>query len=314
MKLLTVGGAYLVAACLTVALAGVALAETASNEEVWIRLKDGSRVAGRIVEEKDGQIEVTTPAGGRLRIARTAVESILPRLAGDDLPDPNDSRLFFAPTGRPLRKGIGQFTVHELMFPGVSYGLTDNVTLMGGFSILPGLSLEEQLVYFAPKIGARVSERFAVSAGYLFARVAEEGFRDGAGIGFAVATYGGAENSLTAGLGVAHSGGDATPILMVGGQARLGRRLFFLSENWLILSGEVGLGEQPFSAGLRFCGDRVSVDFGLILVGELIEEGFPMPWLAFSYRFGSNPRQATSRPAPRTASTPAFGPPAPAPR
>jgi hypothetical protein len=302
---------WVMVACLVASTVVVAFAETAAGGEVWIQLKDGTRIVGRIIGETDEQLEVATPSGATMRFPRAAVESITSRSAGDNVPDPNDSRLFFAPTGRPLRKGTGQFTVHELMFPGVSYGLTDNVTLMGGVSIIPGLGLDQQLFYVAPKVGARVSDRFAVSAGYLFARVAEEGFENGAGIGFAVATLGGSDNSFTGGFGLAHSEGEVAPILMLGGQARLGRRLFFLSENWIILNGDVRLGEQPFSAGLRFCGDRVSVDFGLILVGELIEEGFPMPWLAFSYRFGSPRAQDTSGRRPRASRAPQSGPPRP---
>ena len=285
-----------VAALLVVSAVGTAWAQTDAGGEVWIQLKDGSRVLGRIVLETDDHLEVATSSGATVRVPREAVESITPRPAGDRNPDPNDSRLFFAPTGRPLRKGTGQFSDHQVLFPGVSYGVTDNITLMGGISIIPGLGLDEQLVYFAPKVGARVSDRFAVSAGYLFARVAEEGFRNGAGIGFAVATVGGSDNSFTGGFGLAHSEGDVKPILMLGGQARLSRRVFFLTENWFILDSDLRLSEQPFSAGFRLCGDRLSVDFGAILVGELIEEGFPIPWVSFSYRFGSSRPKGSAPP------------------
>ena len=286
----------MVAAFLVVSAVGAVCAETDAGGEVWIQLKDGSRVVGRIVLETDDHLEVATRSGATVRLPREAVESITPRSTGDRSPDPNDSRLFFAPTGRPLRKGTGQFSDHYVLFPGVSYGVTDNITLMGGISIIPGLGLDEQLVYFAPKVGGRVSDRLAVSAGYLFARVAEEGFENGAGVGFAVATMGGSDNSFTGGFGLAHSGDDVKPILMLGGQARLSRRVFFLTENWFILDSDLRLSEQPFSAGFRLCGDRLSVDFGAILVGELIEEGFPIPWVSFSYRFGSSRTKGSSPP------------------
>jgi hypothetical protein len=45
--------------------------------------------------------------------------------AGDD---PNYSRLLFAPTGRPLKKGDGYFSDYEVLFPGLAVGLTDHVS------------------------------------------------------------------------------------------------------------------------------------------------------------------------------------------
>jgi hypothetical protein len=55
----------------------------------------------------------------------------------------------------------------------------------------------------------------------------------------------------------------------------------------LILHDDFRLSEQPFALGLRFLGDRLSADVGVILVGELIDEGFPVPWLSVSYHFGN---------------------------
>ena len=271
---------------LLLGVATVLHAEDRPAEQVTLRLEDGTVVVGWIVEDAGDPIVVRTSWGTILRVPRSAVVSLDRRGSSEGLPDPNDSRLLFAPTGRPMRKGFGQISDYEVLFPGVSYGVTDNLTLMGGMSIVPGFGIDEQLVYFAPKIGARVSDRFALSAGYLFARVAEEGFEEGAGVGFAVATVGGADRNLTVGFGVAHAEGEAKAIVMLGGQRRLGRRIFFLTENWLVLDEDIRLGDQPFSAGLRFCGDRLSVDFGLILVGTLLEEGVSIPWLSFSYQFG----------------------------
>jgi hypothetical protein len=72
---------------------------------------------------------------------------------------------------------------------------------------------------------------------------------------------------------------------MVGGSLRLGRRTSLLSESWLFLDRP--LSEQAFGIALRLFSDRISVDVGFVIVPEVVEEGFPIPWLSFSYQFGS---------------------------
>ncbi len=219
--------------------------------------------------------------------------------------DSNYTRLLFSPTGRPLAKGTGYFSDHYVVFPSVAYGLTDNLSISGGVSIIPSLGLSEQLFYVAPRFGKQFSDRVAVSAGVLWAR-GGEGEDDQVGVGFAMATFGQPDKSLTVGAGAARTverytqwqyvnGRERietirdvsyTPLIVIGGTARLSRRLALVSENWLILHDDFKLSEQPFALGLRFLGDKLSADVGVILVGELIDEGFPIPWLSVTYHFG----------------------------
>ena len=105
-----------------------------------------------------------------------------------EVADPNDSRLFFAPTGRPMRQGEGSFSDHQIFFPGVSFGLTDTVTLMGGVSVIPAVGLDEQLFYGAVEAGKRFTETTAASVGYFYGRVEAEDLD--AGIGFGALTLG----------------------------------------------------------------------------------------------------------------------------
>jgi hypothetical protein len=88
---------------------------------------------------------------------------------------------------------------------------------------------------------------------------------------------------------------------MVGGSLRVARSLSLISENWLLLGGD--LGEQPFGVALRFFNGRISADVGMVLVPDVLDEGFPVPWLSFSYHFGPS-RSSTSHSA--RAATPAM--------
>ena len=288
-----------------------------ADREVAVRLKDGSTLVGRIVSEDETRLKVVTRAGVEVEVPRTAVASVeeAGKAAAAKAPaEPvvDDTRLFFGPTGRPLRKGAGYFSDHEIFFPGVAYGVTDNVTLAGGVSVIPSLDLGEQAFYFTPKIGARLGDRAAFSVGGLFAHA---GGGDGGSlsIGYAVGTWGSSDNSISAGVGLARTSDDddydydygydyrydygayrddrdedPQPILMVGGSARLSRRLSLITENWFFPGEDVNV----LSGGLRFRGDRLTVDFGLVTSGEILDEteGLPfLPWLSFSYHF-SPPR------------------------
>jgi hypothetical protein len=219
--------------------------------------------------------------------------------------DPNYSRLMYAPTGRPLRKGDGYFSDYELLFPGVAYGITDNVSLAGGFSVIPGLGFDEQLFYISPKLGFELGDRASVAVGGLFAG-AGGGDGDGgsATIGFAVGTFGSPRKSLTLGIGIGDTSeeySDAVPIVMVGGNATVSRHVALVGETWLFLNDDFRLSEQPFGVAVRLFGDRLSADVGVILVGELLEEGFPLPWLSVTYHFGPNGARGRSAAAPSRA-------------
>lgn len=262
---------------------------------VSIELTDGSIVRGRIVRQDEEVLEVLTLAGAEVRIPRAAIASIRPMRGSIEggvfrRYDPNYSRLLFAPTGRPLRKGDGYFSDFYIFFPGVAYGLTDNLSVMAGMSVIPGLGLRNQLIYIAPRIGVRASEDVAVSAGVLYMSILEEDIA--AGIVFGVVTYGREDKSFSAGVGFGYikDQGEVEfakqPIIMLGGNIRISNSIALISENWFITGAGFDLGQQPFSVALRFFGERLAVDLGLILIGEVLEEGFPIPMLSFTYNFG----------------------------
>ncbi len=275
-------------------------------EVVTIRLKDGSLLRARIVAEDEEGLKIVTVGGMAMQISRRSLDRV--ERDGGETPRPSDSnytRLLFSTTGRPLGKGEGYFSDHYVVFPGVAYGLTDNISVGGGLSVVPGLGLSDQLYYGTARVGKQFSERVAASGGVLVAR-GGEGETDTLGLGFVMATFGRPDKSLTVGGGVARTVSEEyyteyegrewrgnfrnkaeyTPVVMVGGTARLSPRLALVSENWLVLSEDFRLSEQPFAVGVRFLGDRLTADVGVVLIGEVIEDGFPLPWLSVTYHFG----------------------------
>jgi len=290
---------------LTTAALLVGIARGATAEEpvpapttVSVSLQDGQTFVGTILQEDVSYVTLRTDAGVEVRIPRSSVASMAPvHVAEPGLlrRDPHDSRLLFAPTGRPLRRGSGYFSDHYVLFPGVTYGVTDGLSVSAGASMVPAVGLSDQLLFASARFAHQVSDQVALSAGALYATGADEG----AALVFGVGTFGPPHRSLTVGLGF---GGTKTeggypdyrrsfrwrdaPILMVGGNVQLSSSLALVSENWLLLGRDFELSRQPFGLALRFFGDRISADVGVIFVGEVLKEGLPIPWLSFSYHFG----------------------------
>jgi hypothetical protein len=262
---------------------------------VTIELNDGSSLKGSIINQDESKVYFKMINGIEATIPKSIIKKIKP-LEGKIVEgayqrfDPNYSRHLFAPTGRPLRKGEGYFSDYYVFFPGISYGFTNNISIMAGFSILPGASFEEQLKYIAPKIGINVNEKFAIATGALYIGVEDVA----AGIGFLVGTYGERDRCFTLGIGLGYTKMEDEdlkfaehPIIMFGGNARISNSIAFVSENWLITGSNFDLAKQPFSIGFRFFGDHISVDVAFIIILDIIDEGFPVPWLSFVYNFGN---------------------------
>lgn len=279
--------------------------EVPADALVSITLKDGSNLKGKIAHEDEMNISIVTTSNLEVKVPKSSIVSMNPipgRLVEGVFQrfNPNYSRLIFTPTGRPLRKGTGFFSDYYLFLPGVSYGFTNQISIMAGMSIVPVVDFDEQIRYIAPRIGIQISDKLAVSVGTLYISFANSPeFPEGsAGIAFAVGTIGHHDKSFTAGIGFGYTNCQTPlseededfefvkhPIIMFGGNIRLSNSLALVSENWYFTGLE--LSNQPLGVAIRFFGDRLSADVGVIIIGEVLKEWcFPIPWLSFVYNFG----------------------------
>jgi hypothetical protein len=243
-----------------------------------VRLTDGSVIYGR-VEARGDELIVRTEAGAEVRVPRGQVVRMTPVsgrvVAGRVWPrDPNATRLFFGPTARAVGAGKGYLGVYEVVFPFVTYGVTDHFSLSAGTPLVPEVIGE--VWYFAPKLTVLETESAAAAIGAL------AGAADGemAGILYAVGTLGDPDGAVTAGAGWAFSDGDLhnQPVLMLGGELRMGANTKLISENYFIPSEDV----SGVSAGIRFFGERLSADLGI--AASLEDEGW-FPLVNFVYSF-----------------------------
>jgi len=206
--------------------------------------------------------------------APTAVVTAQPQ--GPD--DPNPTRLFFAPTGRSLEQGDAYFGVYEVLLPFVQVGITDRISIGGATPLFFGTGAGQPF-WVTPKIQVLRTRSTQGSVGILhFMNMGDYN----AGIAYGVVTQGTADAAITVGGGYAYASADESregaPVVMLGGEKRLSKRLKFITENYWF-SG-VGL----VSGGVRFLGDRLSVDVGM--VSPLGVDGFiAFPMINFVRKF-----------------------------
>jgi hypothetical protein len=249
-----------------------------------LRLRDGSRVYGRIAAESAEEVVFETASGVMLTARRDQVVS-LRKVEGElrngefQPADPNNTRLFFGPTGRSLAKGQTYLGVYEFVMPFVQVGVTDRFSIGGGTPLVFGFDDDgfNRPYWITPKLQVLNHRRAQVSIGVF------QGFGGGAsgGIAYGVATTGGSAGSFTAGAGVAYDdGGDRAAVVMIGADRQVRRNMKFVTENYVF-----GSGNGIVSAGVRFFGDRLSADLALAApLGDDIG-GFVFPVVNFVYLF-----------------------------
>jgi hypothetical protein len=248
-----------------------------------ITLTDGSKLIGKIVSDSTSKVVFRTSSGVQMEIDKSSIEEIKfiegEWVKGEFIrEDPNQTRLFFAPTARALKQGRGYFSAYEIFFPMLAIGITDFITLAGGMSLFPGAS--EQIIYIAPKVRLVHLDNFDLAGGVLYMSVSDHTF----GITYGVATVGTSTASLTLGLGWGFVDSELSddPSLVIGGEVQLSNSIKLITENWFPPKMDGGL----VSFGIRFFGESIAGDFGLMRSTNSSSSGFPfLPWVGFVYNF-----------------------------
>ena len=258
--------------------------ETSVKLNIRLKLKSGSTLIAKFKRWSGNKFEFETEFGQQ-DIDLDKIEEVLileERHFKDGVyygTDPNYTRLFFAPTARALKKGAGYFADYELLFPGVAYGFTDKFSFGGG--IFPFSGDDFFLGWLTPKYTIMETKDRAVAVGLLNIFWSGGDDSENVGILYGTATFGESDASMTVGLGYGYVGSNLAekPMVMIGGEKRLGKRTKFITENWLF----PGADEPLFSAGFRWFGEKLAADFGLIRTFKMDFLGFP--WLDIVINF-----------------------------
>ena len=270
----------------------VAIRVADSTQVQVVRLRNGSSIVGRVTE-MDADTVRFAAIGGTLALPRSEIVELreIAKSAmrnGEVLPvNPNATRLFFAPTGRMLAKGEGYFNDTYLFLMSVQGGLSSRFNLGGGLSVLPLDNFADNALFITPKIGVFASPKFNLAVGALAGFVGglmDEGEDASFGVLYGVGTVGSPDASITFGTGLAYAAGQFAdrPVAMLGAETRLGRRVSFVTENYLIPNNDV---TAVIPYGLRFFGDKLSADLAFWNAPgqEMVFPG--IPYVAFSVKF-----------------------------
>lgn len=206
--------------------------------------------------------------------------------------NPAASRYLYAPSSIPLQKGQGYTSLKFVFLSGV-VGVTDNVTLLVGSTIIPVVSV------VGGKYAKQINEKWHVGAGAeVFFLPFASAFDNGSptaplSIGFVSATYGDLNSHVTVATGVAYeqlfSNGRINHPIMIAGHKRLSDRLAVVTENWLLMNLDIMAdGRSPYTASInslafRFIGNR-SDDY--YIFGQTISSrGYPRATVDFGLVF-----------------------------
>ncbi|HEX8428144.1 hypothetical protein [Hymenobacter sp.] len=269
-----------------------------------VLLRTGTAFDGELTARRPTQLEFMTSDLGVVQVERTNIAR-LEELTSNVARRPanwydigNGNRLFFQPTARNLRRGEGALQTLNLYVLGINYGITNHVSMGLLASVVPGIPLEYQVLAFTPKVSGRLSEKWYAGAGALYLRA----FETSAGILYVNTTYGSADNNLTLGLGYGFFDDEigTTPVVQIGGQTRVSRRVSLISENYIIADSEAGLGGLY---GVKINWRRTSLGLGAVYVAVYrdsqnsydssprVFSSYVIPlYYDFTFRFGKGSR------------------------
>ena len=272
----------------------------AAPVQMTVTLSDGQVLVGRVLRQADGSLRLTLADGQELTLPAEAVRSLVPIAASPGAeggaygPDPNRSRYLYSPTAFPLGQGNGYLAQRALVLTSAAVGLTAFLDLEAGV-VLPALFTETPIGTVGLKLAAPVADKLRLGAGAQAILIPVEGV-EAAGFAFGNATYGTPDTHVTlaGGAVVAFSAGEVPAAAgTIGINHRLGPRVAFLSENWVlvILNGEDGPWGVPFfmvpSGGVRLFGPSFAVDLALVpvITGETDLPVLPLPWVSFAWNW-----------------------------
>jgi hypothetical protein len=280
-----------------------------------ITLKNGSQLIGKLISSNDSTLVIESSGLGQVSILRSNIKEYKPVPATSMksgeywFPNPNATRYFFSPCAINLKQGEGYYQNTYLVLQSFYVGVTDFISIGGGFEILALFARNSNgpIFFLTAKGGQEVARNLHLGAGIIYASIPESNNYNGSsrislGAPFGLVTYGNTDANMTLGCGFGFKDKDwqERPLITLSGMARASRKIAFVTENWVVPVKEEKIeGFYPFysytyekkyrayiSYGLRFFGEKLSVDLGFVNSKDIAEEIIiGIPYLDFVVKF-----------------------------
>lgn len=251
------------------------------KKEVVVTLSDGNTFTGLVKSISEESAGVETKNGvfnfRYDRITDVKIIDSTDQTSGWK-DNPAKNKLFITQTGKMLDKGSGYYQNTYIFFSNFSYGISNSISLDAGFSMFPGLGIENQLYTVGAKIGTSLNSTLYISGNVKYYKILD--FDEGVTSLFGSITYSKSRLDLTAGTGVGFADNNSSnALLIIGGQYRVSERFAFLSENIILPAGDTN-SEALISFGGRFISTKSAFDLGFFSIEETL-----FPFVSYTIKF-----------------------------
>lgn len=251
------------------------------NKQVTVTLSNGTTYVGDVVSVEDESAGVQTK-DGVFNFRYDRIQSV--RIYNPDdktsgwRDNPAKNKLFITQTGKMLDKGSGYYQNTYIFFSNFSYGITNGISIDAGFSMIPGLGIDNQMFTAGAKVGTSLNSTLYVAGNIKYYKFFD--IDEGVSSLFGSITYSKSSLDLTAGTGVGLAEGSSSDALLIlGGQYRISDRFAFISENIFFPTGE-NESTALVSFGGRIIGTKSAFDLGFFGV----EDTF-IPFVSYTLKF-----------------------------
>jgi hypothetical protein len=263
-----------------------------------VTLNDGSTFSGTLVSIDDNEVVIKSGTMGEVRLQKvniksmTQVSSFNEKKSGIWFTNPNPTKYLLGNSAIPLEKKSGYYQNTWIFVSSFSYGITNNISISAGFEIISIFAGGDgpYAFYINPKASFKIANNFYAGANILYANTIKTVEEFGGLATFnGFATYGNKNNNITCGVGFGWADGEFStkPVIIISGMVRASKRIGFISENWILPGvNEDGGYYGIFSYGIRFLGEKISVDLAFLNNPDIASEIIiGIPWLDFVFNF-----------------------------
>ena len=275
-----------------------AFSQSVGSKYIW-EFRDGTIIFGEFVKEESGNIYIIDEAGKEVYIPKVMIaqrhEATNENYKEGEwlFPNLHDTRYFFSPSAFGLQKGEGYYNNAYYLFWQFQYGISDQVSIGGGSSVL-GIPTTVNLKY-----STEIKKNLNLALGWFYVgdvlNFTDSDIGSLLNMPYVVLTKGSKEHNFTVGFSYNFSDEfnsdqmEENFVLNLGAITRIDRRFSLVFEGWILNPDDPtflgGPGIRYFSKINRVTAKNgagaKTVDFQLLWMDG---EG-PIPFIGRSWRF-----------------------------